>query len=107
MVGIGALITALVPLAQSLMAGASFEGAIGALSLTQWGSLAAALANLLAPEVTKEFEAHAEQLDPHIATFVANIIKHGPDAAAKMAFQAWTSDNANKAMQLQPGMGEH
>ena len=105
MIGIVALITALFPVAEGLSAGSRLEATLAGLTLPQWGAVAAAVANLLAPEATKEIEAHLSKADPHLSTFIEDIIKNGPDAAAKAAFQSWTSANADEAMKLQPGIG--
>jgi len=105
MLNIGALITALVPVAQGLAAGGTLEATLAGVSLPQWGAIAASVANLVAPEATKAIEAHLAKTDPEIAAFIRDVITNGPDSAAASMFKAWASANADEAMKLQPGMG--
>lgn len=99
--GIEALVTALLPLGAKLIESGGIELALKSLTLPQWGEIAGAVGQLVAPKAMQTLETR----DPTLTEFLKNIVEHGPDAAAKLAFQMWTSANADEAMKLQPGMG--
>lgn len=91
----GALILALLPILEGLFAGTAVPTILGALTLAQWGSLAAAIANLAAPAIEDVLKPEVSKgiagLHPILAQLIDDIEKFGPQTAAEKA-----KDNAER-----------
>jgi hypothetical protein len=109
--GIVGLISALAPLAESLLSGASVEGALSSLTLADWLSLTGgmvamdpALLKGAEGELIKLFQAVA----PHVVSIMDKVQKYGAEEAAKLmlAEQLRKNDEAAIAIQDQ-GIKDH
>ena len=89
----------LIPLLSSVIGGTSIGTALGALSLSQWLTLGVGVASL-EPSLANLFGLQ----HPSLKTLVTNIGEGvAVDVASKMAMD-WFAANADKAIELQPGI---
>jgi hypothetical protein len=89
----------LIPLLATVLSGGSFGAALGALSLTQWLTLGVGVASL-EPDVAALFGLQ----HPALGTLVENIGKGVSVEIASQTAKNWFAANADKAIELQPGI---
>ena len=89
----------------SLVQGQSIATVLGALSAGQWGTLITGAAADLEPALARLLGLKSG--GNSIGSLIDSAIKAAADDALKDGLRDWISANADAAMRLQPGMGEH
>jgi hypothetical protein len=93
----------LIDILSAVIGGEPLGAVLAALTTVQWLALAAGVAEELAPSVAQKLGlAH-----PSLAALVEAVGNGLSDELAAKAAEDWLAANADAAMKLQPGMGEH
>lgn len=86
----------------SLVEGSSAATVFGALTAGQWGTLIGGAGAELEPEIAKLFG--LKPAYSSLGALVDAVVKAATDDVTKQELGKWLSANADKAMQLQPGI---
>lgn len=93
------MLLALLPLLQALAGGASIEAAAAGLSVAQWTSIGLSALSALPSEIQA-----AQSIHGLLADVIGKVLTAGKAEIASVAVQDWLAANAEKAIQLQPGI---
>lgn len=91
----------LISILSSVLTGGSIGAVLGALSLSQWLTLAVGVASL-EPDVATLFGLQHESL----GVLVKKVGEGVAPIIASQAAKDWFAANADKAIELQPGIGD-
>jgi hypothetical protein len=93
----------LIEILAAVIGGAPIGAVLAGLTDVQWLTLAAGVAEEAAPSIAEKLGLQ----HPSLGALVEAVGKGLSDELAAKAAQDWLAANADAAMKLQPGMGEH